>query len=89
MRRSKIVSPLHFVWATYRRMPLITAGVEGPLHSCLQAEAQALGGSVLAVGGMPDHVHIAILFPATLAYSQFAKQLKGVASSACGRRTPS
>jgi REP element-mobilizing transposase RayT len=80
MRRSKIVAPMHFVWATYQRTPLIVQGSEEPLYRCLAGEAARLKCQVLVIGGMPGHVHIAVLFPATITFSTFAKQLKGASS---------
>ena len=80
MRRSKIVSPLHFVFATRARVPRITPAVERDVHRLLSQQARALGCEVLAVGGLPDHVHIAVLFPATITYAAFIKQCKGATS---------
>jgi putative transposase len=80
MRRSKIVSPMHFVFATRDRLPLITPEVEPQLWRLLTEQAQRMKCQVLAVGGMPDHIHIAVLFPATITYMEFVKQLKGSAS---------
>lgn len=81
MRRSLIVSPLHFVWATKGRQPLIDETLERPLYRCLVGEAEKLGVPVLAIGGMPDHVHLVVRFTALHSYSEFMKRLKGVSSA--------
>jgi len=71
---------MHFVWATKERLPFITDVVERPLHRFISAKATRLGGRVLAVGGMEDHVHLAVLFPGTLSYGAFIGQVKGASS---------
>ena len=80
MHRSKVVSPMHFVWATRERLPLITSEIAADLYRCLESEASRAGCEVLAIGGMPDHVHLAVMFPATISYSKFMQQLKGTTS---------
>jgi putative transposase len=80
-RRNKIVVTLHFVWATHQRLPLVTDALETPLYRCIQAEAKALGCEVLAVGGMPDHVHLIVAFHTTVSISKLMQQVKGVSSS--------
>ena len=80
MRRSKVVAPIHLVWTTYQRMPLIRPEIEEALYRCICGEAERLKGEVLAIGGMPDHVHLVVMFPATVSFSKFVQQLKGVSS---------
>jgi putative transposase len=74
------VAPIHFVWATYRRLPLIAEDAERVLMRCLVPDAEQMQCEVLAIGVMPDHVHIAVMFPATQTFSAFAKPLKGASS---------
>ena len=71
---------LHFVWATWDRLPLILPEWERDLWRGLQAEAQAQGCRVLAVGGIEDHVHLLASFPSTLCAADFAQQVKGASS---------
>ena len=80
MQESKGEYFLHFVWTTQQRHPLLIPEVERSVHRCLQSEAQRLRCSVLAVGGMPDHVHLAVKAPTLLSPAQIMKQLKGVSS---------
>ena len=82
MRRSKIEVYLHFVWAVKGREPLLTPQVEAAVHRCIQSEAQSMKCVVLALDGMPDHVHLLIKPPATLLpLSEFMKRIKGVSSA--------
>lgn len=45
------------------------------------AEAQLLKAEVLAIDGMPDHVHVLLLFPTTVSIASLVKQMKGAFSS--------
>jgi putative transposase len=63
-------------------MPLIRdAELERRLWRTIQHEAETLGCSVLAIGGMPDHVHLVLVQPPSLSVSKLLNQLKGVSSS--------
>ena len=46
----------------------------------MQSEAEKLGCNVLAIGGMPDHVHMIIVLPTTVTIAKLMKQVKGVSS---------
>ena len=70
----------HIVWATHNREQLITANLEPALHKYLRGKGLALGGVVHAVGGIEDHVHIAVSVPPRLAIATFVGQLKGASS---------
>jgi len=84
MSESKAEYYLHFVWTTQQRCPLLTPQVEASAYRCLQAEARRLRCAVLALGGMPDHVHIAVRAPTDLSPAQAMKQIKGVSSKFIG-----
>jgi REP element-mobilizing transposase RayT len=86
-RKSYIEVYLHLVWATKRRLPLIAPEIERRLHGCISAEARRLRCEVLAVGGMPDHVHLAVSMPTVLSPAKLMQQVKGVALAFC-QRTP-
>jgi REP element-mobilizing transposase RayT len=81
MRRSKIVVCLHFIWAVKGREPLLTPALEERLYRCMTEEAEVCGVEVLALNGMPDHVHLAVKFPATITMSELMKRIKGVSSA--------
>ena len=71
---------LHLVWATRGREPLLVGEAERRIHRCLQSEAEKLRCVVLAVNGMPDHIHLALQLPTSLCVAQIVKQLKGASS---------
>jgi len=71
----------HLVWSTKNHEPLITSSAEPIIYAFLRAKAVALGGSVFAVNGTADHVHMIVSIPPTIAISTFIGQVKGVSSS--------
>lgn len=80
MPRSSTQIALHFVWATKRREPILTPQWELMVYRCIQNECRRLGGTVLALGGMPDHVHLLVSVPGSLSPANLMKQVKGVSA---------
>jgi len=74
----------HFVWSTYHRENLVTPVIERPLYRCITGQVLKVKGAVLALDGMPDHVHLVAQLPATIAPAALMQRAKGV-SSAYGR----
>jgi putative transposase len=72
---------LHLVWTTHCRLPLITADVEQAIYACMLKQANALRCEVLAIGGMPDHVHVAVRLAPMASSGQLVRQMKGVSST--------
>ena len=67
---------LHLVWATRGREPLLTPQLERSAWKTIETEAKHLGCSVLAVCGMPDHVHLLVMMPPSLAVDDVADRVK-------------
>ena len=80
MKRNKLALFLHFVWATWDRQPLITSDIERRLFRNMESQAQGMGCIVLAINGMPDHVHMVLSLPTTITIADLVKQIKGVSS---------
>ena len=80
MQRSKAEVYLHFVWATKRRLPLITPEVERGVYRCIASESKRLGCLVLGIGGMPDHVHLVLKTTTTLSPARIMQYVKGASS---------
>ncbi len=81
MRQSKSEIYLHFVWATYQRMPLVTTEREQAIYACICQITTRLECTVLAIGGMPNHVHLALQMPAKWSPSHLMQQIKGISST--------
>jgi REP element-mobilizing transposase RayT len=70
----------HLVFSTKGRMGWITADLEARLYPFLTGIARDLKCEVLALNGMPDHVHVVVRYPADLAHSDLVRHLKGRSS---------
>lgn len=71
----------HIVWATKRREALVTPDVEAMVYGFIRSKAIGLGGTVFALNGMPDHIHLVASIPPSIAVSTFIGQVKGVTSA--------
>ncbi len=80
MRRSKAEVYLHLVWATHNRHPWLTPELALPVYGCIETVARRLDCTVLALGGMPDHVHLVVMLPPKRAIYLLAQQVKGASS---------
>jgi putative transposase len=80
MRRNFTQLYVHLVWATWDRLPLITPNIREQIYKVISYECKQLGCSVVAIGGIEDHVHLLTGFPANVAISELVKQIKGSSS---------
>ncbi|MEQ8537059.1 MAG: IS200/IS605 family transposase [Coleofasciculus sp. D1-CHI-01] len=71
---------LHCVWATWDRLPLLTSDIQEAVYAAIIGECQQLKCTVIALGGIEDHVHLLISFLPTIAVSDLIKQVKGSSS---------
>lgn len=81
MRHNKAEVYLHFVWTTEGRQPFLDPRLERAAFRCIESQAAKLGCVVLALGGMPDHVHLVVRLPPRLSIARLVKQVKGVSSA--------
>jgi len=80
MRRNKLNAFLHFVWATYDRLPLITEEIEREVHRYIEKVCRDDKCDVLAVGGMSDHVHLLVCMSNTVSIADLMHHVKGGSS---------
>ena len=71
---------LHCVWATWDRLPLLTPEVESAVFAAIHAKCRELQCEPLALGGMPDHVHLLVRITTTLCVADLVKGVKGSSS---------
>lgn len=71
---------LHCIWATWDRMPLISSVIEARIVPAILSRCRELHAEPLAIGGMPDHVHLLVRLPTTLAVAELVKEVKGTSS---------
>ena len=69
-------SVYHIVFGTKYRQPTIPIDVERKLYKILYDLMKNYGAFVYRIGGMPDHVHILVQLPATIAVADFVRDLK-------------
>ena len=80
MSNRKLVIYFHFVWGTQDREPLITKTIERPVYRCIVNQIQNLGCQVLAINGVPDHIHLVVKVRSTVPVAKLVKQAKGVSA---------
>ena len=73
---------MHLVWATDGRRPLLHPRLEAGVHELIRTKCRQLRCTVLAVGGMPDHVHLLVELHPTVSLSNLVKEVKGASSHA-------
>jgi putative transposase len=70
----------HFVFSTKKREPWISHEIEDRVWKFIGGIARDNGMKTLLVGGMPDHIHLAIALPPTQSVSKALQLLKGGSS---------
>jgi putative transposase len=70
----------HLVWTTHKRQPLISAQIEPVLFRVVETKSTEMGCQVLAVNAVPDHIHVAVTIPPSIAIAQWMKRVKGASS---------
>ena len=70
----------HMVWATHRRLPLLTPEVEDRVQGCILAVCGDLDCKPLVIGGTSDHIHLLVRLHPTVSVSALAKRVKGSSS---------
>lgn len=76
----------HVVWGTKNRLELIDPTWEKDLHRYIWGKATALECIPHAIGGMSDHIHVAISMPPKLSVATLIGQLKGASSHHVNQR---
>ena len=80
MQRSKVEVFVHYVWTTHRREPFLTPDFERQIHRCISGEAKRLRCAPIAIGGLPDHVHLLVQLHSTVSIARLAQAVKGLSS---------
>jgi len=71
---------VHMVFATKCRDLQIDYSIEKKVYAFLKTELQKMNCVVIAINGMPDHVHLLFSGRRDLSSSEIAKQIKGASS---------
>ena len=70
----------HFIFSTKNREKSITPDIRPRLHEYLGGIFRAQGGSLIAAGGIPDHVHLLASLNKQVAVSAALRDLKANSS---------
>ena len=70
----------HIIWCPKYRRRLLAGAVEDRLKQLIAAVAAEVGAHVIEVEVMPDHVHLLIEVPPSVALSRLIQMLKGRSS---------
>ena len=70
----------HTVFSTRHRAMLITPELEERLYPFMGGIVRDLRCTLLAVNGVPDHVHLLVRYRADLSHSEMLQQIKGRSS---------
>ena len=68
---------VHFVWATWDRLPLIEPAWESDLYHEIHNEVHNVGAKVLELGSVENHLHLLLRFTATHNLAELIQQIKG------------
>ena len=72
---------LHLVWHVKANLPVITVEIESGLFRFIRDYALKTKGLIFhEVGGIENHIHIAVTIPPTLLISEWIGQVKGASS---------
>jgi REP element-mobilizing transposase RayT len=79
MRQPRILRDayLHFVWATRRRLPLLAEEFEAKVYAYISQVCKDDGCDLIAVGGMPDHLHLLVNFSNKVSFAEFVQHISG------------
>ncbi len=72
----------HLVWSTADREPIIDYAREELIHCHLREAAKRHNIIVHAIGGIEDHIHLAVSIPSALAVATAVQRIKGGSSRA-------
>lgn len=67
---------IHIIFAVANRQSLIHAGIKDRLHKYITGIIQRRGHKLLAINGMPDHIHILIGLRPETALSDLVRDIK-------------
>lgn len=71
----------HIVWHTKSNLPMIKSEIESKLYGYLKHKILETPETIVhAIGGIEDHIHLAVSLPPTLEPANWIGKLKGASS---------
>src|SRR3954468_13355530 len=78
----------HIVFSTKLRANLITSEMESRLFPFIGGIVRDLRCQLLAINGMPDHLHLLVRYRADLSHSDIVRHIKGRSSKWINETVP-
>jgi len=88
MPQSLSFALMHVIFSTKDRFPFFTESVRTSLHAYLATVARNIDCECYRVGGVADHVHLAVRLSRTITMSQLIEDLKTSSSKWLKTQTP-
>ena len=88
MSQSLSLVIVHFVFSTKDRRPFLDADTRPKLHAYLATVARNAGCEAYRVGGVADHVHLAIRLSRTITVAKLVEELKTSSSKWVKTQSP-
>ena len=88
MAQSLSLVVIHVIFSTKDRRPLVSAHIRPQLHAYLATVARNAGCECYRVGGVADHVHLAIRLSRTLTIAKLVEDLKTSSSKWLKAQSP-
>jgi REP element-mobilizing transposase RayT len=67
---------VHLIWSTKDRHPWLQPAFRERTHAFLAGAVRQCNSEALRIGGVADHVHLAVRLPRTLAVAELVKDVK-------------
>ncbi|HEX4497105.1 MAG TPA: IS200/IS605 family transposase [Thermoanaerobaculia bacterium] len=80
MASSLVKILLHIVFSTRKRAPYIDAALQADLYPYMATIAHERGAHLIALGGMPDHVHLLLRMKASHKLCDLVQAIKAIPS---------
>jgi len=71
---------IHLIWSTKGRHPWLTPGIREETHAFLAGAVRKMDCEAYRVGGVADHVHLAVRLSRTLSVADLVKEVKNASS---------
>ena len=88
MPQSLSLVNIHVIFSTKDRLPILDSDTRPKLHAYLATVARNLGCEAYRVGGMADHVHLAIRLSRTVTVADLVQGLKTSSSKWVKSQSP-
>lgn len=80
MGNKKLDLYIHLIWAIRDQSPWITPFLEKKIYRYITSQVHRLGCEILAINGMPDHIHLVLKYPSIFSIAEIVKKAKGGSS---------